>query len=163
MTRFRQTYGDSPAHLVAVVVGMSIAGYAISRVNDLGILIAIAIWFVGMLLVHDVVLFPVYAGLDNVLARLRGGTAPRVPWVNHVRVPVVLSSFLFIAWYPLILRLARGYPRATHRSNAVFLGHWLMVTGALVAISAIVYAARLFRARRAQPAGPAATASVPGS
>lgn len=146
MTRFRQLYGDSPVHLIAVVAGTSIAGYAVSRVNDVGILIAIAIWFVGMLLVHDVLLFPVYAGLDNLLARLRGGAAPHVPWVNHVRVPVVLSSFLFIAWYPLILRLARGYPRATHRSNAVFLGHWLMVTGALIAISALVYAVRLARA-----------------
>ena len=64
-----------------------------------------------------------------------------------MRVPVVLAGLLFLAWYPLILRLSRGYPRATHRSDHVFLGRWLMVTGALFAVSAILYAVRRTRSR----------------
>jgi len=146
MRRLLSWYGASPVHLAALVAGGAVSAYAVSRVPSLEVLLQIALWFVGTLLVHDLVLFPVYAAADNVGAwvhRRRSGPGPRVPWVNHVRVPAVLSGLLLLAWFPLILRLSSGFERASGRANDVYLGRWLLVTGVLCAISAALYLARV--------------------
>lgn len=150
MNRALRWYGATPLHLLALVGGGAVSAYAVSRVPSLSVLLSIGVWFVGTLLVHDVVLFPVYAAADNVGAwlRRRSDRAPSVPWVNHVRVPVVWSGLLLLAWFPLVLRLSPGYESAAARSDEVFLGNWLLVTAALFLGSALVYAGRVARARR---------------
>jgi len=59
---------------------------------------------------------PLLAADESVLARCVGptldvgcGPGRMVPWVNHVRVPVVWSGLLLLAWFPLVL----GSRRAT--------------------------------------------------
>jgi len=143
-------YGASPVHLAALLVGGALSAYAVTRVDSLEVLVQVGIWFVGTLLVHDLVLFPVYATADNVGAwvrRRRPGAGPRVPWVNHVRVPVFLSGLLLLAWFPLILRLSSGFERASNRATEPYLGRWLLVTGVLFAGSAALYLVRAVRAR----------------
>ncbi len=152
MRRVLSWYGASPAHLLSLVAGMALSAYAVSRVTALGTLLAIGVWFVGTLIAHDLVLFPIYAATDNASAwlrhRVRRGSAPSVPAVNYLRVPAVLSGLLLIAWFPLVLRLSPGYERVTGRSDDPYLGRWLLVTGVLFAGSALLYAARLLRVRQ---------------
>lgn len=145
MRSFAERYGGSPGHLVAVLAGGALAAYAVTRVADLPVLVGIALWFGFLLVAHDLLLFPVYAALDRLIARLGGPGRTAVPWVNHVRVPSVLSGLLLLAWFPLILRLPAGYPRITGRSLDPFLGRWLAVTAVLFAGSGLLYAGRLLR------------------
>ncbi len=148
-------YGESPSHLVAVLVGGAISAYAVTRVPSIDVLIAIGLWFGGMLLVHDLVLFPLYAAVDNVAAWVRSLMARPVlvSRVNYVRVPAVLSSLLLLAWFPLVLRLSPTYERDAARSDDAFLRNWLIVTATLFVGSAVLYAKRLRSARRKMPRG----------
>ena len=66
--RIRRHYGASAGHLVALLVGGAIAAYAVTRVPDLGTLGSIALWFGFLLIAHDLLLFPVYAAVDNAAA-----------------------------------------------------------------------------------------------
>lgn len=145
-----QWYGASPLHLVALLGGAAISAYAVTRVPSLNDLVAIGVWFVGTLLVHDLVLFPVYAAADNLGAwvRRRGPGAATVPWVNHVRVPAVWSGLLLLAWFPLVLRLSSKYEPAAGRSDDIFLSRWLLVTAVLFIGSAVIYALRVARRAR---------------
>jgi hypothetical protein len=151
MSRMRRLYGASAGHLVALLVGGAISAYAVARVPDLGTLASIALWFGFLLIAHDLLLFPVYAAVDNAAARLRRSSgAPRVPWTNYVRVPAVLSGTLLIAWFPLILRLPAGFAGAAGRSADPYLWHWLGVTTVLGGGSGLLYLARLLAAHRSQ-------------
>lgn len=155
MTGLWRRYGASPGHLVALVLGGAVSAYAVTRVPSLPALVAIGVWFVAMLLAHDLVLFPVYAALDNAVRRVRGAARSGgrgVPWINHLRVPVVFSGLLLIAWFPLILGLSKGYQGSTGRSIDPFLGRWLLVTVVLFAASGLLYAGRVARRRRASAA-----------
>ena len=71
------------------------------------------------------------------------GTAPGVPWINHVRVPVVISALLLVMFFPLILRLSNPYYQvATGYNEGVYVFNWLAVSGALFIGSAVTYAIR---------------------
>jgi hypothetical protein len=83
--------------------------------------------------------------------RHRPGRLPTVPWINSLRVPVVLSGILLLIWFPLILRLPARFPATTALSLDPYLWHWLAVTGALFLLSAGALALPL-RAGRARPA-----------
>ena len=156
-------YGGTPLHLIALVGGSALSAYAVTRVPSLKDLVAIGVWFVGTLLVHDLVLFPVYAAVDNVgaWARRRGTTPATVPWVNHVRVPAVWSGLLLLAWFPLVLRLSSKYEPAAARSDDLFLSRWLLVTAVLFLGSALIYAARIAQARRRVTASGMSAAQEP--
>jgi hypothetical protein len=104
-------------------------------------------------LVHDLVLFPLYAGLDAVLVLLLRrhpwwATVGGVPWLNYLRVPVVVSGLLLLVWSPLILRLPTAFHAASGLSARPFLPHWLAVTAALFVLSAATLLARLTAKRR---------------
>ena len=144
--RVWQRYGGSPGHLVALAVGGLLSAYAVSQVK-VSVLPAILLWFGGLLVAHDLVLFPAYTALDRLLTRLRLPVT-RIPVTNHVRVPAVLSGLLLVAWFPLVLGLPRAYEPATGRTTDVFLGRWLAVTAVLFAASAALYAVRVVRDRR---------------
>lgn len=150
MSRALRWYGATPLHLLALVGGGAVSAYAVTRMPSLDVLLSIGLWFLGTLLVHDLVLFPAYAAADNVGAwlRRRRDRTPSVPWVNHVRVPVVWSAVLLLPWFPLVFRLSSGYEPAADRTDEMFLGNWLLVTAVLFVGSALVYAGRVARARR---------------
>lgn len=150
---FSRRYGASPGHLVALVVGTAVSVYSVTRITSLQTLLELALWFGGLLLLHDVVLFPLYAGADRALQTVgRGGHSKAVPvWLNHVRIPVALSAVLLLASLPLILRLSPGYERAANRSAAPYLWHWVLLTVALGIGSAVLYVLRRRKSRA--PAG----------
>ncbi len=157
----RRLYGDSSLHLFAQLVAFALAGYAASRVLvENGPWLALAVWFVGAALGHDLVLYPLYALADaagqfRLLRRTRPLLAVRdVPWINHLRAPVALSALLLLVWFPLILGgRADAFEAATGLGTEVYLGRWLAVTGVLFLVSGLAYAVRIRRAGAALDLG----------
>jgi hypothetical protein len=149
--RITRWYGANPLHLLALLACFALAGFAAFQLvpsRPLGV----AVWFVGAVVGHDLVLMPLYSIADrSVLAAVRHRTPslPAVPWINYLRVPVGFSALLFLVWFPLILRLKTHYQESTTLSPNPFLWHWLAVTGALFLLSAVAYAFRLRAAHRA--------------
>ena len=147
---FSRSYGDRPLHLLALIASFALAGYAVLRMLHAPHGIAILVWFVGAVIGHDLVLFPLYALADAGLQRVPGGRSRGVlPWVNYVRVPAGVSGVLFLIWFPLILgRSESTYRAASGLGTSPFLGRWLLVTGVAFGLSAVVYAVRLRRRPR---------------
>jgi hypothetical protein len=140
--RLRRAYGAGPLHLLSHVAALALAAYAFTRVFAGGQPWNVVLWFAGAVLLHDAIAFPLYTALN----RLALGRAGRS--INHVRVPALLSALTFIVFFPLILGLGEGrYERATTLSHDVYLGRWLLLCGAMFAVSALLYA---LRARRSQ-------------
>ncbi|GLX01123.1 hypothetical protein [Microtetraspora sp. NBRC 16547] len=167
--RVADRYGADPLHLLVLLACFALAGYAASRVVAAGIWVGFLVWFVGAAIIHDFVIYPLYAVAD-IAVRWRPwrGVRPSAalshppPWINYLRVPLALSALLLLVWFPLILRLSQdGYRRSVALDTTPFLGRWLLVTGLLFAGSALAYAVRL--RRRAQPErnGPAARPDGP--
>ena len=157
MRLFRRLYRAGPGHALLMLGGFAFAGYVVDRIVHVSQPLWIAIWFGGAIVAHDVVLFPLYALADRLLLRRCGRLRARsgVPWVNHVRVPVVMSGILLLVSFPLVFRLSdRTYLAATGLHPTVYLARWLLVSAGLFAASAVVYAVRRLAARR--PAGPPA-------
>jgi hypothetical protein len=148
---FRRLYGERPLHLLATVATLAIAGYGVGRIFDTTAPFELLIWIAGSALLHDLVVLPLYSALGILawgVARLGLVEAPNVAALNHVRVPAVVSGLLFVVFFPLILGLGGpAYERATGLSLDGYLGRWLLLTGALFGLSALLYAVRLRRAR----------------
>ena len=54
-----------------------------------------------------------------------------MPWINHLRVPAVLSAVLLAVSFPLVFRWSEPtYHAAYGLTEAPYLGRWLLVTGA---------------------------------
>jgi hypothetical protein len=133
--------------LVALLAGFAVAGYAAIRLLA-GNPVGIGAWFAGSAVVHDLVLFPLYAGLDAVLVMLLRrypalSTVGGVRWLNYLRVPAVVSGLLLLVWSPLILRLPTAFHAASGLSDQPFLRHWLAVTVVLFGLSAATLTARI--------------------
>jgi hypothetical protein len=166
--RITRWYGANPLHLLALLACFALAGFAAFQLVQ-SRPVSVAVWFVGAVVGHDLLLMPLYSIADrSVLAavRHRAPSLPTVPWINYLRVPAGLSALLFLVWFPLILRLTTHYQESTTLSPDPFLWHWLAVTGALFLLSAAAYAFRLravaHRAaaeRDVLPAAPAAPAA----
>ncbi|MFD2078248.1 hypothetical protein SAMN05421678_13032 [Actinopolymorpha cephalotaxi] len=137
-------YGAGPLHLLVLVASFALAGYAAIRfvpANPVGV----AAWFVGAVVCHDLVLLPLYSLLDlgaAAVLRRRPAALPSRSSVNYLRVPAVLSGLLFLVFAPLILRLPPGFEYITGRPVTPYLSHWLLVTAALFAGSAVLLAWR---------------------
>lgn len=157
MNRWWKWYGANPLHLLAMLACFALTGYVAAQVFEIGAWRAIALWLIGAAVVHDFVLYPLYALADLPLRRrARPGSLPAVSWRNHLRVPLALSGLLLLLWFPLILGLPEAtYAAATGMTTAPYLARWLLVTGVLFAGSAVGYAYRLRRARRAAGEVPA--------
>jgi hypothetical protein len=153
MARFVRWYGSGPLHLLVLIASFALTGYAMVRLFAVRPL-EVAIWFVGAAILHDLLLLPLYSLADlSALSVLRHRAADpaAVPWINHLRVPTFLSGVLLLVWFPLVFRLSTPYPGDTGLSYDVFLGRWLAITGVLFAASAVAFALRLRRLRRAGP------------
>jgi hypothetical protein len=149
--RITRWYGANPLHLLALLACFALAGYAAAQLVSFRP-VAVAVWFLGAVVGHDLVLMPLYSIADrSVLAavRHRAPNLPAVPWINYLRVPAGLSALLLLVWFPLILRLTTRYQQSTALSPDPFLWHWLAVTGALFLLSAGAFALRLRAAHRA--------------
>ena len=151
--RFRQEYGSGPLHAVALVATLALSVFALSEA--LGGLEpwSFAVWFIAGIVVHDLVLFPLYSLLGALAyrgLRVADGERVRVAALNHLRVPAVLSGLLLLVWFPLILGSSDTRYRAdTGLSTGVYLGRWLALTGTIFLISAVAFAVRVRRLRAA--------------
>ena len=138
--------------LLVLLASFVVAGYAGLRMLS-GNPVGVGAWFVGSAVVHDLVLFPCYAAADAAVVTLLRchpavATVAGVPWLNHLRVPSVVSGLLLLVWSPLILRLsAPTYLAASGLPPQPFLARWLAVTAVLFATSAVVLAVRVAKAR----------------
>jgi hypothetical protein len=145
---FKKRYGANPVHLVVHVIGLAIAAYAVVQLLGEKRWVNFAAWFLVAAVLHDLVLLPAYTALDHVFrARLpHRAAAHRVPIVNHVRAPALISGLLLLIYFPLILGPAGpGYFSATGHHPSGYLRNWLLITIALFAGSAAVYAVRVWR------------------
>lgn len=140
--------------LLALLASFVVTGYAALRLLA-GNPLDIGAWFIGSAVGHDLVLFPLYAGLDAALVMLlrrrpEWATVAGVWWLNYLRIPAVVSGLLLLVWSPLILRVSQGtYHAASGLSAQPFLPRWLAVTAVLFAISAAILAMRIAMVRGA--------------
>jgi hypothetical protein len=104
----------------------------------------VAIWLVAAAIVHDGLLFPVYAGLDRVArAALRGAR------VNYVRIPAGLSLLLLgVFWGTIGGKGERAYHAVSGRSFDGYAVRWLLVTAVLFGVSGVIHLARRVSAAR---------------
>lgn len=153
----RRGYGEGPSHLLAVVICLAVTGGAVAIVAGDSAWPRMLAWFLAAVLLHDFVLFPLYAAGDRLLTatRLRGARRrrrPSVPIVNHVRVPLLGAGLTFLLFLPGIIR--QGEPALQAASGldaAPVAGRWLLLVAAMVAVSALVYLLRVLCARLASP------------
>ena len=157
LTAFRKLYGSNPLHLLVLIAGLALAGYVIATIglealwNPKVWWQSIIVWFAAAIIVHDLVLFPVYALADRLLQLPRRDSArqPRVPLINHVRVPALASGLTFLVFLPGIIEQgAPAYRIATGQTQEPFLGRWLLLCAVMFALSAAVYAVRLVATSR---------------
>jgi hypothetical protein len=149
---FRRTYGAQPLHLLSLVACFGLAGYAVLQASHGPLPLRMAVWFLGAVIGHDLVLFPLYAladrSLSTALPRRRGRFLTPAGTINYVRVPAMLSGLLLLMFFPVILRRSEGpYGRASGLDQSPYLSRWLLLTGVFFTISAVLYAVRARRSR----------------
>ncbi len=162
MKAFVRFYGAHPLHLLTMGFALALLGYV---VYVAGISTfwnrdvwwqSIAVWLAGAVVVHDLLLFPVYAIADRSvrtgLDALRGRTprlAPPVSPLNYVRVPALGTALTFVLFFPGIIgQGSEAFSAATGLTQDPYLGRWLALTACLFGVSALAYAARLSLLRR---------------
>jgi hypothetical protein len=141
---FTRLYGANPLHLLAMLASFGIAGYAATALFHRNT-VRVGVWFVGAAVGHDVLLLPLY-GLANLSLTRIWRLAPRtdsVPWLNYLRFPAVISATLLLIYFPEISRRRTAQYSNSGLTNHPYFSHWLLVTGIVFAISAVLYAVRL--------------------
>jgi hypothetical protein len=143
-------YGAHPAHLAGHLALFALAFWAISTMLDMRAAGNWVLWLVAAAILHDLLLLPLYAIPDRLLARaLTGRRAPRVPVINHLRVPVAVSGVLLLVSFPLVLERAPGnIERVAGFAPSGYLAAWVALSAGAFALSALVYAIRLARLPR---------------
>jgi hypothetical protein len=130
-------YGASPLHLLAHLALLPLAGWALAQILSLHSAANILTWLLGAVILHDLVLLPVYGALDRLAARTPRGS------VNYVRVPAGIWLLLGLVFFPV---LAGKGDAAYHRVSGLhfegYLTRWLLAGAVLFAGSAVVYLAR---------------------
>jgi hypothetical protein len=174
--RMKRVYGAHPLQLLTLLACFAFVGYVISVLgpkqlwNSQVWWQSIIVWFLGAILLHDLLLFPFYAvahrsfeaGLHAVTGRLPI-TSPRVPPINYVRIPVMASGLLFLMFFPGIIQQGKGsYLRATGLTQQPYLDRWLLITAALFGASAVAYAVRLLLVGRHRNGDGDPAESAPG-
>ncbi|MCT7658475.1 hypothetical protein [Mycobacterium deserti] len=146
---FRRIYGSHPLHLLTLIAGFALFGYVVATVGPAALWNtrtwwqSVLVWFAAAVVAHDLLLFPAYALADRVLSSTRRMPLP-VPVLNYLRVPALASGLTLIVFLPGIVgQGAPAYVAATGQTQDPFFGRWLLLTAALFAVSALVYAVRL--------------------
>jgi hypothetical protein len=100
--------------------------------------VGIAIWLVAAVILHDLVLLPLYSGADRAARRVVGPAA-----VNYVRIPAGLSLLLLLVFWGTIAGAGgRAYHAVSGRSYEGYALRWLLVSAALFAGSGVIYLVR---------------------
>jgi hypothetical protein len=142
--------------LLAYLALLPLAGWALLQIAQLNTARTILLWFLGAVVLHDLVLLPAYSALDRLaLAATRGA-------INYVRVPAGIWLLLGLVYFPVIAgRGDAAYHRVSGLHFEGYLGRWLLAGAALFSTSAIVYTARAASRRRTRRrASPARSAGA---
>ena len=146
MRHFHHLYGAGPGHMLAVLTCLLVAGGAVAIVADDPAWPVMLVWFLAAVLLHDLVLFPLYAAGDRLLTAATSRRRPRVPLVNHVRVPLLGAGLMFLLFLPGIL--GRGEPTlraASGLETTPVPARWLLLVASMAGASALVYLVRVLR------------------
>ena len=125
------------SRLLAYLVLLPLCAWALLEILGGRSAERIALRLVAAVVVHDLVVLPLYSAAD------RAGQAWLGPLVNHVRVPAALSLLMLVVFWGTIAGAGEGAYRAT--SGETFHGYaqrWLLVTAAPFAGSGFVYLLR---------------------
>ncbi len=148
--RLKRFYGSNPMHLLILVGAFALALYVVVLTAADSSWPVILLWFLGAVIGHDLVLFPLYALADRSLAaglrafRPRGATSPRVSPLNYLRIPALTATLLLLLFFPGIIRQGKeSYLAATGQTQQPFLSRWLLLTAGVFILSAMAYAVRL--------------------
>lgn len=161
-TRVKRLYGAHPLHLLTLVASFAFVGYVISLLGVRSLWNShvwwqsMIVWFLGAIVLHDVVLFPIYALADRSLGAgwraVSGKGADRlseISPINYIRLPVMASGLLLLMFFPGIIQQGKGsYLRATGLTQAPYLERWLLLTAVFFGVSALAYAVRSLLVRR---------------
>lgn len=158
---FRRLWGAGPLHLLGHLAMIGVVAYALSvmfRAEFAPQPWNLILWLLGGAVLHDAVFLPAYSAVNVAAARLLSGRrAPRVPVLEHLRVPLVISGVLLLTFAPRIFAgQPQNFERALGHPPPDYLGRWLAVVAVLFGLSAAIYAVRFVRAGRATPDSPAA-------
>ena len=154
-------YGDRLFHLIIVLAALALGAYTISVLGVRNLFNptvwwqSIAVWFTVAVIGHDLILFPLYALADRLLATpgrprgvKNGGDSaaqrpPRhIPITNYLRMPTLAAGLLLMFLPGIIEQGAPAYQAATGLTQAPYLSRWLLLTAAFYLASALCYAVR---------------------
>ena len=139
MVTLAQRVGAGPAQLATLVACLALAAYAAFFLLGDPALLRMLVWFAAAAVVHDLVVFPLYAGADRLLAALLPG-----PKVNYLRVPALGAGLALLMFWPGIVRQGEvTHLAATGLDQAPYLRRWLVLCVVLFGASAVVFGARV--------------------
>ncbi|WP_205698236.1 hypothetical protein [Conexibacter sp. SYSU D00693] len=131
-------------HLLAHLVLLPLALWAVLQVLDFRAASNVVAWFVAGLLLHDLLVLPAYSVLDRAAARVR---VAGVAAVNHVRVPAGLTLLTGAVYLPALTSRGDGdFRYLTGVAPEGYLGRWLLFVAGLWLVSALWLALRVARA-----------------
>ena len=146
----RRLYGADPLHLLAHAALLPLCAWGliqVLRVSSPKAAEGIAVWLVGAVLLHDLLLLPLYSALDRA-----GRLALPGPDINYLRIPAGLSLLMLVVfWGTIGGRGAGTYHAVSGRSLDGYALRWLLVTAGLFAGSGLLYLARRRSGRRRPP------------
>ena len=123
--------------LLAYLALLPLCAWALLEMLDSRAAERIAVWLVACVVVHDLVVFPLYSGADRTLRRVAGGA------INYIRVPAGLSVLMLIVFWGTISGSGeRAYRAVSGQEFDGYAARWLLVSAALFAGSAVVYLVR---------------------
>jgi hypothetical protein len=129
-----ERYGASRLHLLAHLVALPLAAFALLQIAGLSTAPRIFAWLAASVVLHDLVLLPFYSSLDR-LGRRASRSA-----VNYVRAPALVSGLLLLVYFPAISGEGNGsFHRVSGLEYEGYLARWLLITAALFALSGALY------------------------
>jgi hypothetical protein len=142
----RRRYGSHPLHLLAHLATFAAVAWVALQIADAREAQNIVLWLVVAVVAHDLLLLPFYSAIDRVQRRV-------VRDVNYVRVPLALSALMLLLFFPAICgRNEASFERVAGVAPSGYLERWLLLSAALFAVSAVLYAVRGRRAAAASSA-----------
>ena len=133
----RRLYGASPLHLLAHLALLPLCAWALLEVLGARAAATIAVWLGAAVILHDLVLLPLYSAADRA-ARTGLGAA-----INYVRVPAGLSLLMLATFLGTIAERGEGaYRNVSGLEYEGYAIRWLVVSATLFAVSGLVYLVR---------------------
>jgi hypothetical protein len=122
--------------LLAYLALLPLAGWALLQIAQLNTARTILLWFLGAVILHDLILLPAYSALDRLAQAAARGA------INYVRVPAGIWLLLGLVYYPVIAgRGDAAYHRVSGLHFEGYLERWLLAGAVLFTASGLLYLA----------------------